>query len=323
MKSTVYTMTLALPDTFSFSQSSLQAFADCPRRFWLAYVEQLPWPAVEAAPVQQHEQLMRQGATFHRLVERTEIGLEPSRVGAELSPPLDAWYDAYLRFRPADLPTGYVEIEKVLSVGLHLPAKEQALEKSAATTSPVRIQPPATSLQSSSVRLVAKYDLIAAERDGQVIIVDWKTAKRRADPATLRYRLQSTVYPYVLVAASEHLPWGPIRPEQVEMRYWFTAAPSQTIVFRYDAAQHAANRQRLVDLVATILDCESEADFPKVSDTPANRRHHCAFCIYRSRCGRGEAAGNLDDLDDVSDYFVGDIEKALAFTLDEVEELAF
>lgn len=41
-----------LPDTFAFSQSSLQAFADCARRFWLAYVQQLPWPAIEAAPVE-------------------------------------------------------------------------------------------------------------------------------------------------------------------------------------------------------------------------------------------------------------------------------
>ena len=53
-------MTL-LPPTFSFSQSSLQAYEDCPRRFWLAYVEQLPWPAVEASPIREHEALMRLG----------------------------------------------------------------------------------------------------------------------------------------------------------------------------------------------------------------------------------------------------------------------
>jgi hypothetical protein len=64
-----------LPDEFAFSQSSLQAYVDCERRFWLAYVEQLPWPAVEAAPIYEHEQLMRTGATFHRLIERNEIGL--------------------------------------------------------------------------------------------------------------------------------------------------------------------------------------------------------------------------------------------------------
>ncbi|NTV10950.1 MAG: SagB/ThcOx family dehydrogenase, partial [Zoogloea sp.] len=39
------------------------------------------------------------------------------------------------------------------------------------------------------------------------VIVDWKTARRRADPATLRQRLQTIVYPYVLVEASAGLPW--------------------------------------------------------------------------------------------------------------------
>ena len=69
-----------LPETFAFSQSSLQAFTDCPRRFWLAYVEQLPWPAVEASPVQEYEEHMRQGALFHRLIERAEIGMEPAQI---------------------------------------------------------------------------------------------------------------------------------------------------------------------------------------------------------------------------------------------------
>lgn len=63
-------------------------------------------------------------------------------------------------------------------------------------------------------------------------------------------------------------PWGPVRPEQVEMRYWFTAAPGQPVVFRYDAAQHEANQRRLVRLLADILGGESVADFPKVADTP-------------------------------------------------------
>ena len=105
-----------IPDTFAFSQSSLQAFEDCPRRFWLAYVEQLPWPAVEAAPVQEHEQLMRLGSRFHRLVERTEIGIDPATMLTGLEPPLAGWFDAYLRHRPADLPDAHIEVERVLSI---------------------------------------------------------------------------------------------------------------------------------------------------------------------------------------------------------------
>ena len=107
------------------------------------------------------------------------------------------------------------------------------------------------------------------------------------------------------------------------MRYWFTAAPGQPVVFRYDAAQHDANRQRLHSLLAKIVAGEQEADFPKVADTPTNRKRFCAFCVYRSRCNRGEAAGDLDELDDAEEFFTVDLEQALEFTLADVEELAF
>lgn len=286
-----------LPETFAFSQSSLQAYANCPRRFWLAYVQQLPWPAVEAAPVEQHEQAMRQGGHFHRLVERSEIGLDTAQIAAGLTPPVSTWFDAYLRFRPDDLPTEFVDVESVLSIPF--------------------------ALDSQRYRLAAKYDLIAAEQDGRVVIVDWKTTRRRTDPSTLLQRLQSIVYPFVLVEASATLPWGPVTPDQVEMRYWFTAAPGSPITLRYDAAQHDANRARLQALLAQILAGRTQQDFPKVPDTEENRRRHCAFCIYRSRCNRGIDAGDMDDVNDIEELFVVDMETALEFTLEEIDELAF
>lgn len=292
-----------LPPEFSFSQSSLQAYVDCARRFWLAYVEQLPWPAVEASPIYEHEELMRMGATFHRLVERSEIGIAPDQVAAGLVPPLSTWFDAYLKQRPVDLPRETVEVERVLAIPF--------------------VSESTGSAPAVAYRLVAKYDLIAADRDGRVVIVDWKTARRRSDPATVRQRIQSVVYPFVLVEASASLPWGPVRPEQVEMRYWFAAAPTQPIVFRYDAAQHDANRQFLQQLLAAIVAGDGEASFPKVLDTETNRRRLCAYCIYRSRCNRGQAAGDLDALDDAEEFFAVDVDKALEFTLDDVVELAF
>lgn len=296
---------LPLPDTFSFSQSSLQAYEDCPRRFWLAYAEQLPWPAVEAAPVQDHERLMRLGAHFHRLVERAEVGLDPVLLSEGLDTTLGGWFDAYQRFRPDDLPDGAVdegviEVERVLSIPFES--------------------------DNGRYRLAAKYDLIAvqsSEKDDRVIIVDWKTSRRRGDPGSLRHRLQTIVYPYVLVEASAALGWGPVRPEQVEMRYWFTAAPGQPIVFGYDQSQHDAAHERLHHLLATILNGEEEADFPKVIDTELNRRRFCNYCVYRSRCDRGRDAGELDEVDDADELFMVDVETALEFTLDDIPELAF
>jgi hypothetical protein len=295
-----------LPLNFTFTQSSLQAYKDCARRFWLAYIEQLPWPAVEASPVHEHEELMRRGQRFHRLVERTEIGMDPAQVAAQVDdgsdPNMAAQYAAYLEHRPRDLPQQVREVEVVLSTTLGVDSRNG---------------------ETDSVRLAAQYDLIAAEQDGPVIIIDWKTGKRAATRAVLQEQMQSIVYPFVLVEASAGLPWGPVRPEQIEMRYWFTAAPAQPIALRYDGAQHDRVRTWLRNQINSILAGKGEEDFPKVEDTPANRKRFCNFCVYRSRCNRGAEAGDVSELVDPTDYFSGDVAGSLEFTMDEVEELAF
>jgi hypothetical protein len=309
-----------LPEGFAFSQSSLQAYTDCARRFWLAYVEQLPWPAIEASPVQEHEALVRLGSTFHRLVQRAEVGLDPELLAARLEPPLTGWFDAYLRHRPADLPGEFVEVERTLSIPF--PHFGFSIADFGDETASSSRQNPKSKIQ-NSYRLAAKYDLIAAEADGRVVIIDWKTTGKRTEPAILRQRLQTLVYPYVLVMASANLPWGLIEPEQVEMRYWFTAAPGQPAIFRYDRAQHEATHARLHSLLEAILAGRGEGDFPKAPDTPHNRRRLCAFCVYRSRCNRGILAGEIDEVGDTDDFFAVDLKSALEFTLDDVPELAF
>jgi hypothetical protein len=293
------TVPLTLPPTFAFSQSSLQAYANCPRRFWLAYVEQLPWPAQETKPFDAYEEQMQLGSRFHQVVRRAETGFDPALLAAALDSPLDEWFSAYTRHRPADLPTQFVESEQVLSIPF--------------------------GNENGRYRLAARYDLIAAERQEKqtrAVIIDWKTTARPTRRARLQEQLQTVVYPFVLVEASESLPWGPLSPEQVEMRYWFTAAPDEPVIFRYSADLHAANRTRLQRLLEDILAGTNQADFPKVSDTEQNRQHLCAYCVYRSRCDRGVDAGDLAQVDD-ADFFVVDLENGLEFTLEDVEALAF
>ena len=286
-------MPLELPSTFAFSQSSLQSYVNCPRRFWLAYVEQLSWPALEAQPYDELEQQLRLGGQFHQLVERAEAELPVDLLTDGLDYPLDEWFESYLRHRPADLPTEVVEIERVLSAPL-------AVEG-------------------------ARYDLIAVGGEGadrRAVILDWKTNRRVTRRSTLQQRMQTLVYPFVLVEASAGLPWGPLSPEQVEMRYWFTAAPADAVVFGYSSDLHADNRDRFVQILNDILNGEREADFPKVPDTDENRKRFCSYCIYRSRCDRGVAAGDLEEYDE-EEFSDVDLERALEFTLDEVQELAF
>jgi hypothetical protein len=312
--------TLPLQETFAFSQSSLQAYEDCARRFWLSYVEQLPWPAIEASPVQEHEQLVRLGSRFHLLIQRAEVGLDPDLLATGLEPPLDDWFNAYLRHRPADLPTQFVEAERVLTIPF--PNFGFSIPDFGESSPHTEIQNPKSKIQ-NPFRLAAKYDLIAADADGRVVIIDWKSTRQRTDPATLRRRLQTLVYPYVLVEAGARLPWGPVEPEQVEMRYWFTSAPAQPVVFRYDRAQHEATHNRLHALLEQILAGAVEADFPMTPDTDVNRKRFCRFCVYRSRCNRGITAGDVTEVGDPEDFFAVDLKSALEFTLDDLTELAF
>jgi hypothetical protein len=299
-----------LPADFSFSQSSLQAYADCQRRFWLTYVERLPWPAVEASPVQEHELLMRLGAQFHLLVQRAEIGLDHDLLTHRLPAPLDGWFAAYQNARPADLPRAgepgvRTEVERILTVRFPLTTDENL------------------SAPNAAVKLTAKYDLIAADAEGRVIIVDWKTGRRRPEPALLRDRLQTKVYLYVLVEAAPALGWGVITPEQVEMRYWFTASPHQPMTFHYDSAQHAANGRDLRRLLIQLTAGRTVADFPLVVDTDANRARLCRYCAYRSRCNRGVLPGRLDELDDLDEMATSSAPLGLDFDLDDISEVAF
>ncbi len=300
-------MPLLLPPTFAFSQSTLQAYTNCARRFWLAYVQQLPWPAQEASPVQDAERARRLGETFHLLVERAELGMAPETLAAPLEEPLTTWFERYLLHRPSDLPhrsptpgageENIVEIEQVLSLPLTLD-------------------------DGRSVRLAAKYDLIAIEPGRRAVIIDWKTTEKRPKAESLRFKWQTQVYLYLLVEASAALPWGPLTPDQVEMRYWFTAAPTDPVILRYTEVQHAATGKRLRDTLAAIFAGEHEIDFPKVEDTETNRKRFCGFCVYRSKCNRGTAAGDFHLLEEDEGGFPAE-EDALEFTLADIGEMEF
>lgn len=293
-----------LPDDFTFSQSNLQMAVDCKRRFYLTHIERLPWPAIEAAPFAQYEDAMRQGSLFHRLVQRGIVGVPVENT--PLEQPLDEWFAAWRATGLRDVPKQHCLTEHLLAASLR--ANDEFAD-----------HPP--------YRVVAKYDLLAAdvvEGRPRVVILDWKTSARRPDVESVRQRLQSILYPWLLVESSGQLPFGDFAPEDVEMRYWFAGAPDAPIRLRYDRAQHEANRLLLGELLTDLLRRAGEDAFPKVEDTPANRRRFCNFCVYRSRCQRGDEPGNMLDYDEGENAEVGAVEAAVeSYSLDAITELAF
>ncbi len=267
-----------LPDSFQFSQSALQDYADCPLRFYLRTIKGQRYPAPDSEPLRLFERQMTLGERFHLLVQQHQIGIPADVLTAALAGDSDpdgenetlaTWFAAYLTFlASADLPARR-RAETALSMAI----------------------------PSAGTRLVAKYDLLAVAPGDRAVIVDWKTTPRRPSRDYLASRWQTIVYPYVLARAGTHLYGTLIPPERITMIYWFASAPDRPEQFTFDAAADARAGQRIDAAIADIVARpDDEAGFPLTAD-----ERHCQLCVYRSYTDRGTRAGDavntLDDAD--------------------------
>lgn len=248
------TNSVPFPPAFAFSQTSLQDFVDCARRFQLRYVQQQEWPAPVVEPIGDYERAEALGKQFHLLVQRHYLDLPITQV----DPALGQWWDAFLTYPP------------ILPGTIRRPELH--------TTATILGQ-----------RVTAAFDLLAYEPGGQAVIVDWKTTRAGPSREWLDRRLQTILYPLLLVESAEPLIGKPVAPDDVTLMYWFTAAPDQPMLFRYDQARYEADKAYLKTLFEQIFSMDS-AQWPL---TDVIRR--CAFCQYRSLCDRGSTAGSLDE----------------------------
>jgi hypothetical protein len=260
-----------LDPKFSFSQSNLSDYETCARRFDLRYRQGLSWPAVESAPLAEAERRMTLGRDFHRLVHQHLLGVPESRLTAmaEASPypDLAALWANYLADQPAVLQEPQARLFPEVTLFTPL----------------------------AGFRLQAKFDLLVFLPNA-VHIFDWKTATQRPTSNRLRERMQTRVYLYVLTEAGASLNGGqPLDPEAVSMTYWFAQHPSQPERIRYQATQHGLNRTYLRGLIEQI---DSTPNFPLTTDERA-----CHYCVYRSYCNRGDAAGPISAQVEEADTF--------------------
>ncbi len=278
---------MPLPLGFEFSQGSLQDYVDCPRRFQLKYIEEQPWPAVEAEPVLEREQHSIRGRRFHRLMERYYLGVPSEVLESSIKGDVQLlrWWQAFQEEPPLSLPESVLlpEVRLATSVG--------------------------------GRRLVAVVDLLAVEPGRRLVIVDWKTGRYRPARDQMAGRLQTLVYPFVVVEAGDVFFGGTVDPARVMMVYWFADYPEQPHVFHYDAVQHEQARERLVALVDEVCSVDRGAGaWPRVEDDRL-----CRYCVYRSLCDRGVEAGLGDGLALVDEGDVG----VGRFSLDDVFEVGY
>jgi CRISPR/Cas system-associated exonuclease Cas4 (RecB family) len=284
---------MTLPEGFIFSQSSLQDYVDCQRRFQLRYILRQAWPAVEAEPYLENERLMDQGAHFHQIIRQHLVGVPKAKIlptitGDEL---IEQWWNNYLhalnegelRFISEAGNTHYEEIILSRQVG--------------------------------KFRLIAKYDLLVIFPDGKLVILDWKTSRNRPRHTWLADRLQTHVYPFVLAGAAKVFMDGKIpNPAQIEMLYWFANHPEQPEHFTYDTSRYREDERYITDLISNIQH-KTEQIFPLTLDV-----RRCMYCTYRSLCNRGVSAGDLQHLEEWQEP---DSSQEIDLDFDQIGEIEF
>lgn len=269
-----------------YSQSMLQDYLDCPRRFQLRYVQQLEWPAPQSEPIAAQEQHIAEGNFFHRLVQQYYLGLpEETLERMANSPNLQRWWQNFLHSttRPQrQAPQTRLLTEAVLSFPIHPQA-----------------------------RLIARFDLVMFAADGSIRLVDWKTSLKRPSPLRLSTRMQTRLYRFLIVAAGRVWNDGrEIAPEQVEMIYWFPEHPQEPIRFPYHAEEYRRDAEWLPLLLQEI---EQARAFPPTDDEKL-----CLYCPYRSYCDRGIHAGAWEEIEAEQD-----LETIFDINLEQIAEIAF
>lgn len=278
---------------FQFSQSSLQDYLDCQRRFELRYLLHVEWPALQSEPVIEQEEHIELGHRFHQIVQQHILGIPEAiliQPNGDGSTDLQRWWLNYRQSDPlSDLP-------------------EQ------------RYPEYTLSMPFAGFRLLAKFDLVAIRPGQNAVILDWKTSRKRQPGSVLRKRIQSRVYPLVLASAGAILNGGvSIRPEQIEMIYWFPEFPERPERFAYTAEDCLSDQEYLTKIVQEIAGREEGQFFP------TDQVKQCTFCVYRSLCSRGTRSGDWEAAEeDLGETGLdANTKPDLDFNFDQIGEISF
>ena len=247
--------------------SRLQDYVDCQRKFELKHILKIKWPAIECKPYNDYERNIVDGQHFHQLIHQHQVGL-PLDLLQYQAQALDMvkWWNAYLSFiTQFELPSmRYPEYRLSTIYNEHI--------------------------------IIGQYDLLAIDPEVRMVIVDWKTSTHKTSIARQMERIQSRFYPFLFISAGKPLNINnEIRPESIEMIYWYANFPAQLIHLKYSSENYHQDQLFFDNLLEEII-------YKKPGQFLLTGNHKfCLNCSYQSFCDRGSSAGPLsEDIDEIN-----------------------
>jgi len=278
---------MKLFQNFSFSQSSLQDFSTCPKKFYLRYIQKLTWPAQQTKESLDMEVHIHRGARFHHLIHQYFLGIPLSKLNqiaeSDPYPEFHLWWESFQEFMKIEPENQYF---------------------------------PELTLQTpiAGSNLIAKFDLVKINGNN-LTIFDWKTSQKQPKREILLKRLQTRVYLYMITKEYSSLVESiSIQPENIQMIYWQAIFPEHIETINYSTAALIADEKYLSHLIQQI-GCMEDEDFIKTNNDRA-----CSYCNYRSLCDKGIVAGSINELDADPEQF--DL-STFDIDLDQIEEIRY
>ena len=240
-----------IPNEFSFSQSSLQSYLNCPRQFELLYLQKLAWPAQKYADAEKFDLDLAAGQSLHQAIQRYLLGFDESLIleglQAGKDPRVPIWFTNF------QTRLGYLK-EKTDFIA-EIPV----------------------SILFGQYWLTAKFDYLCLD-NGHTHIFDWKTSAKKPGKTLLLESMQTKVY--LTVAHQSEQGSAKTVPT---ISYWEANFPDLdlTIVPSERTLARAAT-----DLNNLISEIAAQTEFP-MTKTP----QRCVYCKFRSYCNRGALPG--------------------------------
>jgi hypothetical protein len=270
----------------NLNQGVLQDFLECPRRFQLKMLDELPWPAAHTSRLDQFDQSITLGNRFHLLCNQFFSGMNKSDLEKGIDDPV------LLEMFHSFIPYG----ESLLKYRCF---SEQLIVCSF-----------------MQHKLIAKFDLIVEIEPYRFVITDWKTSPTKPSREILSSRIQTILYPFIFHQAGHLLTGGnEIDADSILMQFWYPLCTEPEEVFPYSNQIHHEVLDHLTNLISSLNQFLRSAEiFPLTDD-----KELCIFCNYRSLCDRGVSPGKFNkfipiEQEDLSNF---------RFDLEDIEEISY